>query len=210
MMIRLGTKICAVALVLAAGAAQAQSSASSVAANMQSWRDACGDPNPDLALGYLIEAVATNSIDVRKACLRQVLASDNVDLRSSALRVIIASLPVIRFRLKEPDAAAKMSNNDTWLQQSIVTGLVFRAANGSAETGTATWYPLIAKPEPDEELKGTVTVLGSGVIWAGRVQYSNIRDDCKLVAELGADTLLEGHFQCGIGNTFPVFANLLD
>jgi hypothetical protein len=207
---RFGTKICAVALVVAASTAQAQSNASSIAATMQSWRDACGDPNPDLALGYLIEAVATNSIDVRKACLRQVLASDNVDLRSSALRVTIASLPIIRFRMAEQDATVQVNSSDMRLRQAIVTGLVFQAANGSAETGTATWYPLVSNPTPSEELKGTVTVLGPGVIWAGRLQYANIRDDCKLTAELGADTLLEGHFQCGTGYAFGISANLLD
>jgi hypothetical protein len=190
--------------------AVAQSNAASIAAAMQSWRDACGDPNPDLALGYLVDAVATGNIDVRKACLRQILASDNSDLRSSALRVVIATLPLIRFRVGAPEADDRLNSSDARIQKSISTGLVFQSSGGNADTGTATWFPLIANPAASQELQGTVTVLGSGVIWAGRAQYANIRDDCKLTAELDTETHLIGQFQCGTGYLFPVSASMLD
>jgi hypothetical protein len=79
--------------------ASAQSHAASIAAALQSWRHACSDPKPDLVFGYMADAIATASIEVRKACMRQVFASDNVDLRSAALRITVSSLPSIRFRV---------------------------------------------------------------------------------------------------------------
>ncbi|MFC3119449.1 hypothetical protein ACFOHS_19335 [Jhaorihella thermophila] len=140
----------------------AQSNAASIAAALQSWRDACSDPNPDLVIGYMTDAVATGNIDVRKACLRQVFASDNVDLRSAALRTTITALPRIRFRVS-PEA------KEGRLYPAIQTGLIFQATDGDPVTGTAKWYTLVNNVEPSDDYSGTVAVLSAGIVWKGRI-----------------------------------------
>lgn len=181
----------------------AQSSAASIAAALQSWRDACSDPNPDLVIGYMADAIATASIEVRKACLRQVFASDNVDLRSAALRITITSLPRIRFRVS-PESA----NNN--LYGAIQTGLIFEAAEGDLATGTAKWFPLVSSTEPKEDQSGTVAVLGAGIVWKGDVYTPGGWAICSLSADLAEGATLQGIFHCGNRGTYAVAADLLD
>lgn len=183
--------------------AAAQSNAASIAAALQSWRDACSDPNPDLVIGYMADAIATASIEVRKACLRQVFASDNVDLRSTALRITITSLPRIRFRVS-PESANKN------FYGAIQTGLIFEAAEGDLTTGTAKWFPLIENSQPSDDFSGTVAVLGAGIVWKGRVHSPGANVRCSLSADLAEGSRLEGIFHCGNWGTYAVAADLLD
>ncbi|WP_149777242.1 hypothetical protein [Ruegeria intermedia] len=183
--------------------AAAQSNAASIAAALQSWRDACSDPNPDLVIGYMADAVATASIEVRKACLRQVFASDNVDLRSAALRITITSLPRIRFRVS-PESA----NHNFY--GAIQTGLIFEAAEGDLATGTAKWFPLVKNSQPSDDYSGTVAVLGTGIVWKGRVYGPGGVTGCSLSADLAEGAALQGIIHCGNQGTYPVAADLLD
>lgn len=182
---------------------RAQSNAQSIAAALQSWRDACGDPNPDLVIGYLADAVATNNINIRKACMRQVFASDNADLRNAALRIAIAALPRLRFRVEKPERPGN-------LYESVQTGLVFQAANGDAGAGTATWYTTISNLEPDEEYSGTVAVLGPGIVWEGPVKWGSGTYKCQLSADLAERSRLNGTLHCGNLGTYQVAAELMD
>lgn len=181
----------------------AQSNAASIAAALQSWRDACSDPNPDLVIGYVADAVATGNIDVRKACLRQVFESDNVDLRSAALRTTITALPRIRFRVSPESANSNFYG-------AIQTGLIFVAAEGELSTGTAKWYPLVRNPEPSDDYSGTVAVLGAGIVWKGLVYGPGGSALCTLSADLAEGSRLQGLFHCGNQGTYAVTADLLD
>ncbi|MFW8595538.1 hypothetical protein [Cribrihabitans neustonicus] len=183
--------------------ASPQSNAQSIAAALQSWRDACGDPNPDLVIGYLSDAVATNNIDIRKACMRQVFASDNVDLRNAALRIVIAALPRIRFRVGKPERPGPLYPN-------IQTGFVFQAANGDAGAGTATWYTTFSNREPEDEYSGTVAVLGPGIVWEGPVKWGSASYKCQLSADLAERSQLVGLVHCGNLGTYPISAELMD
>lgn len=195
-------------MVLTAAPAAAQSNAETIAATLQSWRDACSDPNPDLALGYLMDAVATGSVDVRKACLRQVLLSDNADLQNSALRVLMTSLPVVRFRVTEE--VQPSNTRFAHLVASLRTGLLFQVSDGNAQTGTAVWKPAIDAPQPGEGAAGTMTIFGSDVHWAGTAAYYGKIYPCTLMASLVEGKRLAGVFVCESNMSIPVEASLFD
>lgn len=199
---------CSLSLAVLPQTALAQSEAQSIAAALQTWRDACSDPNPDLALGYLIDAVATNSVDVRKACLRQVLVSDNPDVQNAALRVLMTSVPVVRFRVTE--AVKPVSNSTRKLISSIQTGLLFYSTNGNQASGTATWSPIIDTPQPVPTSTGTMTVFGSDVHWVGAAHYYASDNPCTLTAALTGGSKLVGALVCESSVTIPVEASLFD
>lgn len=194
--------------ILPASLGFAQSNAETIAATLQSWRDACSDPNPDLALGYLMDAVATGSVDVRKACLRQVLLSDNADLQNSALRVLMTSLPVVRFRMTEEIRPA--NSRIAHLIASLRTGLLFQVSDGNTQAGTATWRPAIDTPQPGEEATGTMTVFGSDVHWAGMATYYGKTYPCSLTVSLVEGQRLAGTLVCESSAPIPVEANPFD
>lgn len=198
-------------LVLAVSGAPnaASADANAVASALQSWRDACSDPNPDLAVGYLADALATGNIDVRKACLRQVLVSDNLDLQSAALRVLVASLPVIRFRAGTPNNGSA-GGRAREIAASLQHGLVFYASNGDAATATAQWSPLVMNTAPVEAATGKVSVFGSSIHWAGSCYYREGQlFDCQLSADLVEGGQLTGIFSLW-DLQFPVTASLFD
>lgn len=187
----------------------AQTNAASVAAALQGWRDACSDPNPDLAIGYLGDAMATGNIDVRKACLRQVLASDNVDVQSAALRVIITHIPVIRFRVGELIEGRAGGRGDE-IVTALQHGLVFYGSNGNLANGTAQWMPLLRNTVPVDQSSGIVTVFGSSIHWAGQCYYSKDElFDCQLSADMAEGGIVNGLFRVW-DLKFPVSANLFD
>lgn len=195
--------------VIPAEPSAAQTDATAVAAALQSWRDACGDPNPDLAIGYLRDALATGNIDIRKACLRQILTSDNTDTQSAALRALITSLPVIRFRVGESQGGY-VGGRAKEIIAVLQHGLVFNMAKGDITTGTAQWMPLVMNTTPVEAATGTVTVFGTSIHWAGQCYYdTDDFIDCKLSANLLDGTNLTGHMQIG-DMTLPVTASLFD
>ncbi len=200
--------VCLPMMILPTAPALAQSNAETIAASLQSWRDACSDPNPDLALGYLMDAVATGSVDVRKACLRQVLLSDNADLQNSALRVLITSLPVIRFRMTEEVRPG--NSRIAHLVASLKTGLLFQVSDGNAQAGTAIWRPAIDTPQPGADAAGTMTVFGSDVHWAGTAAYYGKTYPCTLTASLVEGKRLAGIFACESSVSIPVEANPFD
>ena len=194
--------------ILPTSPAFAQSNAETIAATLQSWRDACSDPNPDLALGYLMDAVATGSVDVRKACLRQVLLSDNADLQNSALRVLMTTLPVVRFRVTEEVKAG--TTRFAHLVASLKTGLLFQVSDGNAQAGTAVGRPAGDTPQPGEEAAGTMTVFGSDVHWAGTATYYGKTYPCTLMASLVEGKRLAGFFVCESTMSIPVEASPFD
>lgn len=208
----MGVRCLLCAVVIATGPilpVLADSNATSLAAELQSWRDACSDPNPDLVIGYLADAMATENIDVRKACVRQVLVSDNVDVQNAALRVIIANLPVIRFRLGELVKGRAGGRADEIIT-SLQHGLIFHGSDGNASSGTAQWMPLVRNATPVEGTIGTVTVFGSSIQWAGKCYYDDRNlFDCQLSADLVEGGTLTGTFTLW-DMQFPASASLFD
>lgn len=197
------------ALAISCAPTLAAADANAVAAALQSWRDACSDPNPDLAVGYLGDAMATGNIDVRKACLRQILSSDNLDVQSAALRVLVASLPVIRFRTGKPNNGSA-GGRAREISASLRHGLVFYASNGDAATATAQWSPLVRNTVPLETATGRVSVFGSSIHWAGTCYYDEGEVfDCQLSADLVEGDQLTGIFLIR-DMEFPVTASLFD
>lgn len=197
------------ALALSGAPTFATADASSVAAALQSWRDACSDPNPDLAVGYLSDAMATGNIDVRKACLRQVLSSDNVDVQSAALRVLVTSLPMVRFRTGTPNNG-NAGGRAREISGALRHGLVFYVSNGDASTGSAQWSPLVMNTAPIETATGRVNVFGSSIQWAGKCYYNeDLLIDCQLSADLTENGQLTGIFSIW-DLEYPVSASLYD
>lgn len=196
-----------VAVLIASVPVSAQDTAQNTAAILQTWRTACADPNPDLAIGYLQEAMNTKNRLVNRVCLRQVLESDNADVRSTALRIVVGSVPLIQFRVSKPEGEI---GNNAQLWSYIQTGLVFQAVDGDPQNGSATWHSLVTNAQPNKNLAGQVDVFGSGLRWAGRVQIGVATNTCRLSAELTQGDAISGTFQCEAGPLFPVTASLLD
>lgn len=196
---------CAVALSNAP--VSAQETAAEIAAERETWRMQCGDPNPDMATGYLVEALKGGDAGIRRICLRETLASDDQDLRSAALRIVVGNAPLIRFRVGEPES--EISEADATIIAMSQTGFIFVATEGNPDAGTATWSPLGDLAGPNPNYTGPVTVLGSGVSWTGTMSLKGARQ-CRLRAELASGTELQGSLQCGDGALIPVTANLLD
>jgi len=200
------TLIVAALFLLSGIAAYAQSTAQNTAAILQTWQTNCGDPNPELAIGYLRDAMKTNDPIIDRICLRQGLNSDNGDVRSAALRAAIASGSMLLFQVTEPKGDS-LPYNDKNLWSYMQTGLFIHVTGGNVQTGTATWQPMVGLAQPSQQYQGTVNVIGSIVRWGGRIFNSSI---CQLTAKLGQGDVLQGTFQCNGGALFPVTTHLLN
>lgn len=195
--------------VLLPGEAPAQTTAADTAGVLQTWRQGCADPNPDMVIGALLKAVETGNVLVRQVCLREALASDNTDVRRTALRMIIGAAPLVRFRVTEPtEYRSERGDQELWLL--IQAGLAFVAKDGNPETGTATWFPIVENSLPSEQSSGSASVLGAGLFWSGPVLLFSSLNNCKLSADLTVGDQLVGTFVCSGGSVFPVTASLLD
>ena len=67
------------------------------AASLQTWREQCSDPDPDLRLAYVESAIANKDASVQRICIRLALQSDNSDIRNLGLRAAIAATQQITF-----------------------------------------------------------------------------------------------------------------
>lgn len=195
-------------LALPPGPSHGQSTATSIAATLQNWRDLCSDPSPDLAFGHLIDAMATSSVDIRKACLRQILLSDNADLQNAAMRVVMTTVPAVRFRMTSEVKDGESSYME--FVQKIRTGLIFHVSEGDQQAGSATWRPAIDAPKPGEKDTGRMTVFGSDIHWAGTLANNGQSWPCRLSASLTEGTRLVGAFGCRARSLIPVEANIFD
>ncbi len=197
--------ILSLALGAVAGAASAETPQERAAKNEQ-WRQVCSDPNPDLAAGYLQQALESGNPTARRICLRATLESDNNDLRSSTLRQVIGSLPMVRFNVSVPEDA----DVNRYVTPYVQNGLIFHATEGNPVNGAALWSPLMENVVVDERAIGPANVFGSDVIWNGVAVAGGRLHNCSLKASLTEGSQVEGQLVCGGSAPFIVTADLLD
>ncbi|KGJ03618.1 hypothetical protein SAMN04487972_11936 [Paracoccus halophilus] len=193
------------AIAILATPALAQKTPQEVAAEREQWRQVCADPNPDLAAGYLQQALESGDPMARRICLRATLESENEDLRSSALRQVIGSLMLIRFNVTVPE-----EGGNRYIAPHLQNGLIFHATEGDPVSGRAMWSPLLANVVVDERAIGPANVFGSDIIWTGVAASSGRLHNCNLRASLAQGSQVEGQLVCDGDAPFAVTANLMD
>ncbi|MDD4702166.1 MAG: hypothetical protein PHI96_08095, partial [Desulfovibrio sp.] len=90
--------------VFSSGSTALGADAQDRAGELQTWREQCADPDPDLRLAYLENAIANGDVSVLRICIRLALQSDNADIRNLGLRAAITATPRITFMPTMPKA----------------------------------------------------------------------------------------------------------
>ena len=190
------------------------------------WRQQCNEPDIDLRMAYVEEAIKSDDKILQRICLRQSLESDNADIRNLGLRAAMASLSQITFKVEMPQQlkeeyekagkdekklskVSKIPLNG--LYQHIRSGLSFVIKDAVGSKGTSTWHSLVGLTKPDDVHKGETTIIGENLTWTGSVAHPNpsYHVPCKLNAHITAGAILKGEFQCYDWRSIPIEANLL-
>lgn len=204
------------AIAVCLNAADTSAQTTDRAASIKTWRENCSDPDPDLVVGYLEEAVAGEDGPVRRVCVRQALESDSADVQNLALSAAIAASQILRFEVTMPDAVKQALNKAAksgkpaqppafW--SAVQTGLSFVVVDGNVGNGTSTWNSVVNLAEPNPSYStGQATVMGSDVNWTGTLFGFGA---CRLIATLKPGAVLAGLIQCADDDPYGVTARLL-
>ncbi|MCW1751114.1 hypothetical protein [Rhizobium acaciae] len=211
--------------LLAVWAAPASSFAqetSNRAGELKTWREQCNDPDPDLRLAYVEQAVATGDVAVQRICVRLALDSDNADIRNLGLRAAFAATSRLSFSVDMPpelEAALKAAGSNEKKQAEIArwyvmqdyqvlkNGLYIEIDGAVVSAGISTWYPLVGLNQRDDRFRGQASVNGSRVNWVGSALLS--KQACSIDVQLDAGAVLKGKLQCSDLPAFPISAKLL-
>lgn len=190
------------------------------ASELKVWREQCNDPDYDLRLAYVEEALETGDMSIQRICIRAALESDNADIRNLGLRAVIASTKKIFFDVKQPPELVEMikdaGNNEKKMKVAasqhvargyewIKSGIIFLIEDSSIYDGDSEWYPIARNIEPKD--KAQANIIGGRVKWTGTVLLlKNVT--CDLNVQLVVGGRLEGTLQCENWYPFPVSANL--
>jgi hypothetical protein len=199
-----------------------QSNPNARAAEIKSWRDQCNDPDYDLRLAYLEQALKTKDVTIERLCIKAALESDNAEVKNLGLRAAIASTDKIYLSASMPEKVEKeltLSGNnedkikkvhELWeyrLYQWIKEGFSFNIQSASIAKGESEWYPLVKNSTPHDKTT-KANIVGKQIKWSGVMDFD--RDmGCDLVLELSPGALLVGKLQCADLAPFPVTAKLL-
>jgi hypothetical protein len=194
------------------------------AAELKNWQEQCNDPDYDLRLAYIEQAIETNDMSIKRICIRTALESDNGDIKNLGLRAAIAATDRIHFNVELPEKlledlkkAEKDEEKLNRLKQgsdylnysSLNQGLSFMIEGASVSKGAYEWYPLADNAQPDKIFKGRADIVGSSVKWTGNMLLRNSASSCDLNVKLLPGGILEGFIQIK-NSSFPlrVKANL--
>ncbi|KIX11843.1 hypothetical protein [Dethiosulfatarculus sandiegensis] len=194
------------------------------AASLKTWRTQCSDPDPDMQIGYLEEAIALKDESILRICLRQTLNSDNADTRNLALRTAISARNRIIFETTMPAEltnAYKKAEKDkrkkkevdgsptARLYSVISNGLIFDIQNAELGSNRSLWFPIAGNTKADDRFSGRADVVGTKVIWTGEIAYTGGQyTTCDLQIKLVRGSRLEGTLKCEGMWTIPVRAPL--
>lgn len=193
------------------------------AGELVQWREHCNDPDPDLRLAYIENAISTNDVSIKRICVRLAAESDNADIRNLGLRAAIASLNQITFSVEMPrllqDALKKAGNreglNDGRLNsiydryEIVKNGIPMVVVDAAVPSSTSIWYPLTDRDKKDDRFKGTATIRGDQILWVGSIALgggSSSEATINVKLERGGE--LKGFFQYHDSPLFPVSAKL--
>jgi hypothetical protein len=209
-------------LLAALSSEAAGQSATERAGSLKVWREQCNDPDIDLRIAYVEQAIESGDVTIQRICARLALESDDADIRNLGLRAAIASLSQISFDVEMPSELAaayrdagddekEINEIDGWYlardYAHLRTGLVFLVERADVNLGTSKWYPLVALTGKDDRRVGNATIIGSDLTWIGSARLS--AEACKLDVQLEPGSMLVGTFQCERLSPFPVRAKVL-
>lgn len=193
------------------------------AAALKTWRAQCSEPDPDLQLGYLEEAITLNDESILRICLRQTLNSDNADTLNLALRTAIASKKRLIFETSLPPELAKAYQgvgrdkkkkeeiDDSYIAQLysyIANGLAFEIRDAELGSNRSLWLSIAKNSEPDDRFSGQAYAVGSKVTWTGSIWVGSTYT-CDLATRIVPGSRLEGTLNCDRLWPVPVTAPLL-
>ncbi|MBG3876401.1 hypothetical protein FVW20_05005 [Desulfovibrio oxamicus] len=212
------------AIALAASYSHAADAATGTAADrageLKQWREKCNDPDPDLRLAHIEQAIATNDAPVQRICTRSALESDNLDIKNLGLRAAIASSTQITFTVEQSpgliEAFKKAGNderalnqvNDSYLNRHwnyLKNGLVFLVDGAKVTGSSSVWFCMVDCQRRDDTYKGNAVVTGNKISWVGRTSLGT----CTLNLTLEKGGELKGMFQVDKEPAFPVSVKLL-
>lgn len=194
------------------------------AAALKTWRAQCSEPDPDLQLGYIEEAIALKDESILRICLRQALISDNADTRNLALRTAITARERIIFETTMPpelkkdykDAGKdkkKLAKVDAYyisiFYDYIVNGLTFEIRDAELGSNHSLWFSIAKNSEAHgSRYGGRADVIGSRITWTGQI-YGSSADSCDLNVQLDHSGQLKGTLKCGRMWSIPISAPML-
>lgn len=190
---------------------------------VQTWREQCADPDPDLRLAYIESAIASNDASVQRICIRLALQSDNADIRNLGLRAALVSVPQITFATTMPRSLEndlKHAAGDEKKLNNIYNGRTYRLYNGvkgglsmrsdknEFEKNNFIWNSLAENSEVRNDFSGKAVIVGSKISWTGKVRAS-YEYNCTINVSLTKDAKLSGLLNCYDAAPIDIIADLL-
>ncbi len=218
-----------VVFVCAIHAAYAQDqvgNAQTRAGELQTWREQCSDPNPDLQLAYIEGAIESGDVSVQRICIRQALESDNADVRNLGLRAALAATQQITFFTEMPKglaAAYKAAGDDEQklkkiadtttdrIYRPIRNGMIVIVESAAIEKGQSTWFVLCENSKAVDYYSGKALVTGDNINWIGDIKIlgGNTSKKCTMAVSALAGGKLQGVLDCEDAEPFAISADLL-
>lgn len=199
-----------------------QAPATDRAAAIKIWREQCNDPDYDLRLAYIEQAVATEDVSIQRVCIRAAVESDNSDIKNLGLRAAMTATEKIYFDVELPpktQRALKKAENNAKARQGlerspvnvhyqwIQNGVIFTIQNPDINKGSSEWLSLARNSAVDERCKGNANIIGDRIKWTG-VVFLNGFVSCDLNVQLTPGPQLKGSLQCENMLPYPVTADL--
>lgn len=195
------------------------------AASLQTWREQCSDPDPDLRLAYVESSIASKDASVQRICIRLALQSDNADIRNLGLRAAIAAIPQITFMPTMPKSLEaelrKGADDDNFMKKVKETytarlydatqnGLKMCSDNAEVGKNSFLWNTLAANVELRKDRFAKATIIGSKISWAGFIHVSGGSSlSCSVNVALTREGKLAGKLSCEGCPPMDIIADLL-
>ena len=191
---------------------------------LQTWREQCSDPNPDLRLAYIEGAIASGEVPIQRICMRQALESDNADIRNLGLRAAIASTSQITFSTEMPKGLAAAykaaADNEQKLKtiadgatdriyRNIKNGLICVIEKASIGKAQSDWYFLVSNTQREDRFSGKAVVTGSNINWIGNILTGSRIYKCTMKVSAQSGAKLKGVLDCEDAEPFAISADLL-
>lgn len=192
------------------------------AGEIKTWREQCNDPDYDLRLAYLEQALKSKDVTIERICIKAALESDNAEIKNLGLRAAVSATDKIYFSANLPEIIEKeisvAGDNEDKIRkvkdsyefrdyQWIKQGFIFYIQSASISKGDSEWYPLVKNSKPyDKTTKANV--IGDKIKWSGEMDFDGGRT-CDLNVSLATGVSLVGTLQCQDWVPYPVSAKLL-
>ncbi|MCJ2164676.1 MULTISPECIES: hypothetical protein [unclassified Pseudodesulfovibrio] len=195
------------------------------AGELVQWRENCNDPDPDLRLAYIENAISSGDVSIQRICIRCAVESDNADIKNLGLRAAIASLKQITFTVELPvEMQAKLqragdnkdeiqsvidkNRNEFSGYNTIKNGLSFIITEATVPSSQSIWFSLAKQSSKNDDFKGTATITGDRINWVGRSSIDRNSYESSISLKLEAGGVLKGTYQPSSGPVYPITAKL--